>query len=59
MDDFKTAPDNSLGHRLEIWSKGTTQGHVPRNMRMCLLPAEYERSFIDPVKLCQIAKNTR
>lgn len=43
MDDFKTAPDNSLGHRLEIWSKGTTQGHVPRNMRMCLKVIELAR----------------
>eukprot|EP00435_Cladocopium_sp_Y103_P041821 s2124_g11.t1 len=43
MDDFKTAPDKSLGHRLEIWSKGTTQGHVPRNMRMCLKVIELAR----------------
>lgn len=39
MDDFKTAPDNSLGHRREIWSKGATHGHVARNMRMCSMAA--------------------
>eukprot|EP00434_Breviolum_minutum_P037293 symbB.v1.2.033064.t1/scaffold4054.1/size45513/2 len=43
MDDFKTAPDNSLGHRREIWSKGATHGHVARNMRMCLKLIELTR----------------
>ncbi|CAK8996233.1 Retrovirus-related Pol polyprotein from transposon RE2 (Retro element 2) (AtRE2) [Includes: Protease RE2 [Durusdinium trenchii] len=43
MDNYKTAPDNSLGHRLEIWSPSATNGHIARNLRMCLKTIEMTR----------------
>ncbi|CAJ1336624.1 unnamed protein product [Effrenium voratum] len=43
MDDYKTVPDSKLGHSEEIWSLGVSQGHVPRNLRMCLKLIELTR----------------
>eukprot|EP00933_Yihiella_yeosuensis_P083066 TRINITY_DN9715_c0_g6_i1.p1 TRINITY_DN9715_c0_g6~~TRINITY_DN9715_c0_g6_i1.p1 ORF type:complete len:695 (+),score=84.96 TRINITY_DN9715_c0_g6_i1:23-2107(+) len=37
MDDAKTPRSSTLGHVSEIWHpEATGQGHVPRNLRMCL-----------------------
>jgi len=36
MDDFKTPPASTLGRSSELWGQGTRDGHVARNMRMCL-----------------------
>eukprot|EP00931_Biecheleriopsis_adriatica_P062797 TRINITY_DN37931_c0_g1_i1.p1 TRINITY_DN37931_c0_g1~~TRINITY_DN37931_c0_g1_i1.p1 ORF type:complete len:712 (+),score=113.93 TRINITY_DN37931_c0_g1_i1:97-2232(+) len=46
MDDFKTPRASTLGHSANIWRLGSTQGHVPRNLRMCLKIIELARPEI-------------
>eukprot|EP00439_Symbiodinium_sp_Y106_P063797 s1483_g9.t3 len=43
MDDKKTAQEATLGHTSEIWAAAVSQGHVPRNLRMCLKLIELAR----------------
>ncbi|CAE7526359.1 CPD [Symbiodinium natans] len=46
MDDRKTAQEATLGHSSEIWALASSQGHVPRNLRMCLKLIELARPEI-------------
>ncbi|CAE7395994.1 pet127 [Symbiodinium microadriaticum] len=43
MDDKKTAQEATLGRTSEIWAAAVSQGHVPRNLRMCLKLIELAR----------------
>eukprot|EP00929_Paragymnodinium_shiwhaense_P050922 TRINITY_DN25635_c0_g1_i1.p1 TRINITY_DN25635_c0_g1~~TRINITY_DN25635_c0_g1_i1.p1 ORF type:complete len:441 (+),score=42.39 TRINITY_DN25635_c0_g1_i1:135-1457(+) len=36
MDDAKTPIENTLGNQKEVWTIESNQGHIARNMRMCL-----------------------
>ncbi|CAE7246016.1 CPD, partial [Symbiodinium pilosum] len=46
MDDRKTAQEATLGRTAEIWSVEKSQGHIPRNLRMCLKLIEMARPEI-------------
>lgn len=46
MDDYKTPPEGTLGRTTQIRGNARSDGHVARNMRMCLRVMEMARPQI-------------
>lgn len=57
MDDTKYPSSSTLGHSSEVWSTRSGQGHVARNMRMCLKLIDLARPEVAVSLRTQIVDN--